>query len=347
MKTLRRMGAGRQYANIWLFALVATLVVSPAAVAVSIAAPAAISATSVPVASPVSPTSQAPLLRSRNPCTMPPGTYAEYQTRAVQQWQADAAAAKTAGLQLRAQAALPAALWSADEYAERSAYKGFVCERLTYLSDGLEVVAYFWHPLARPPGGQWPLLVFNRGGLGETFKLRPNTWFGFYSYVRAGYAVLASQYRGNDGGAGAESPGDGDVHDVLNLFPLARELGGIAVDDAVMLGFSRGGYVTLRALAAGAPVRAAAVLGAPRSLARVAPAAPAVTAAVGVPLLVLHGGADGSVPPAEALELWRQQTAAGQPVQLHVFAGDSHGLTFNQRERDAEVLAWFAHNNVM
>lgn len=291
--------------------------------------------------------SSAPLLQSRTPCVMPAANFADYQARAAQQWQADAAAAKAAGLRLRPQAGLPAALWNADEYALRSTYAGFVCERLTYLSDGLEVVAYFWHPAAVPPGGKWPLLVFNRGGLGETFKLRPNTWFGFYSYVRAGYAVLATQYRGNDGSAGQESPGDGDIRDVLNLFPLARELGGVAVEDAVMLGFSRGGYVTLRALAAGAPVRAAAVLGATRSLTRVAPASPVVTQAVPVPLLVLHGGADGSVPPSEALELWRQQSAAGHPVELQLFDGDSHGLTFSQRERDAAVLAWFSRYGVM
>ncbi len=288
-----------------------------------------------------------PVLRSRTPCSMPEGKYAEYQTRALQQWQTDDTAAKAAGLRLRPQSELLPALWSAADYTERNKYVGFVCERLTYLSDGLEVVAFFWHPKKPPATGKWPLLVFNRGGFGETFKLRPNTWFGFYTYVHAGFAVLGSQYRGNDEGAGQKSPGDGDVRDVLNLFPLAQELGGVDVDRAVMLGFSRGGYVTLRALAAGAPVRAAAVLGAPRSLASIAPAAPEMSKAVPVPLLVLHGGADGSVPPSEALEIWRQQIAGGQPAQLHVFDGDSHGLTFSQRERDAEVLAWFASHGVM
>jgi len=288
-----------------------------------------------------------PVLRSRTPCAMPAGNYAEYQTRALQQWQADDTAAKAAGLRLRPQSELLPALWTAAEYSERNKYVGVVCERLTYLSDGLEVVAFFWHPQAPPAKGKWPLLVFNRGGLGETFKLRSNTWFGFYSYVHAGYAVLASQYRGNDGGAGQESPGDGDVRDVLNLFPLAQELGVVDVDRAVMLGFSRGGYVTLRALAAGAPVRAAAVLGATRSLVRITPAAPEVSQAVPMPLLILHGGADGSVPPTEALEIWRQQMAGGQPGQLHIFDGDNHGVTFSQRERDAEILAWFARYGVM
>jgi dipeptidyl aminopeptidase/acylaminoacyl peptidase len=121
----------------------------------------------------------------------------------------------------------------------------------------------------------------------------------------------------------------------------------VDVDRAVMLGFSRGGYVTLRALAAGAPVRAAAVLGATRSLARIAPAAPEVSKAMPVPLLVLHGDADGSVPPSEALDIWRQQMAGGQPGELHIFDGDNHGVTFSQRERDAEILAWFARYGVL
>jgi len=103
----------------------------------------------------------------------------------------------------------------------------------------------------------------------------------------------------------------------------------------------------LRALAAGAPVRAAAVLGATRSLVRITPAAPEVSQAVPMPLLILHGGADGSVPPTEALAIWRQQMAGGQPGQLHIFDGDNHGVTFSQRERDAEILAWFARYGVM
>lgn len=286
----------------------------------------------------------ASLLQERTPCVMLAGSYADYQQRAVQQWQNDAAAALKAQRALRPQTELAAALWPADEYARRSAYVGFTCERLVYLSDGFKVVAFLWKPASAPAAGRLPLIVFNRGGLGEAFKLRPNTWFGFYSYVAAGYAVLATQYRGNDGGEGEESPGSGDIHDVLNLLPLAAELALFDRERVFMLGFSRGGYVTLRALqdGAGAKVRAAAVVGATRSLSQAAATAPTITSGVPVPLLVLHGGADGSVPSTEAVDIARSQWAAGQPGELVVYDGDSHGLTFNQRDRDARVLAWFA-----
>ena len=58
-----------------------------------------------------------PVLRSRTPCAMPEGHYADYQTRAVQQWQTDDRAAKAAGLQLRPQSELLPALWTAAVYS--------------------------------------------------------------------------------------------------------------------------------------------------------------------------------------------------------------------------------------
>jgi dipeptidyl aminopeptidase/acylaminoacyl peptidase len=124
-----------------------------------------------------------------------------------------------------------------------AAYRDYVCERLLYASDGLAVVAYLWRP-ATVDGRQLPLIVFNRGGNGEQQKLRPNTQFGFWRFVQADYVVLATQYRGNDGGEGAESWADGDVRDVLNLFPVAEKLGYIDMKNAFMLGYSRGALVT-------------------------------------------------------------------------------------------------------
>jgi hypothetical protein len=37
--------------------------------------------------------------------------------------------------------------------------------------------------------------------------------------------VVASQYRGNGGGEGHEEFGGAEVHDILNLIPLAKSLG--------------------------------------------------------------------------------------------------------------------------
>ena len=65
----------------------------------------------------------------------------------------------------------------------------------------------------------------------------------YLSYLsRNGYVVLASQYRGNDGGQGQEEFGGADVNDVLNLMPLARSLSFADAKNTVILGFSRGGH---------------------------------------------------------------------------------------------------------
>ena len=42
--------------------------------------------------------------------------------------------------------------------------------------------------------------------------------------ARWGYVVVASQYRGNDGGEGREEFGGADVNDVLNLLPVLEQV---------------------------------------------------------------------------------------------------------------------------
>jgi dipeptidyl aminopeptidase/acylaminoacyl peptidase len=75
-----------------------------------------------------------------------------------------------------------------------------------YLSDGLQVVGFLWKP-QDTVGKQFPLIIFNRGGNREFGKLTPWFHFGFYTYASNGFVVLASQYRGNDGGEGREEYG--------------------------------------------------------------------------------------------------------------------------------------------
>lgn len=59
---------------------------------------------------------------------------------------------------------LRASLQTADEFRRRRAYDGFTCERLTYASDGLKVVAYVWRP-ADVHGKHLPLVIFNRAAV--------------------------------------------------------------------------------------------------------------------------------------------------------------------------------------
>lgn len=307
------------------------------------------------------------LARAR--CDWPSDSYRDYRARALATWREDAAAAQRAGLSIRPEAALGGTLLDEATWRGRRSYRDYVCERLLYASDGLAVVAYLWRP-AKVEGRQLPLILFNRGGNGEQHKLRPNTQFGFWRFVQADYVVLASQYRGNDGGEGRESWADGDVRDVLNLFPVAENLGFVDTKNVFMLGYSRGALVTALALREGAPVNAAATVGGLfdlAALARVRPevetlaagALPGMPANValktlsavewpeklGVPLLLLHGGADGVLDAgSQSLALARALHERKRPYALVVYEGDTHGLTFSAADRDERILDWFARH---
>lgn len=308
-------------------------------------------------------------LLARARCDWPQDSYDGYRARVAATYRDDAAAAKRAGLVVRPESELGGALLDEPAWRGRRAYRDYVCERLLYASDGFAVVAYLWRP-ARIDGRQLPLVVFNRGGTGEQQKLRPNTQFGFWRFVQADYVVLATQYRGNDGGEGRESFADGDVRDVLNLFPLAEKLGIVDLKNAFMLGYSRGALVTALALQRGAPVNAAATVGGLFDLAAAAatrpeleslaasalPGMPSQVALrtlsavnwpekIGVPLLLLHGGADGvSDAGTQTLALARALHGKGRPYALAIYDGDTHGLTFSGADRDQRILEWFARH---
>ena len=177
----------------------------------------------------------------QTPCAPNPvRTYEQYVEAFKRGQAAEVEAAKREGFRMEIPADISQGLVSREEFERRRAYAGFECRRITYLSDGLKVVGFLWKP-QDTAGKQFPLIIFNRGGNREFGKLTPWFHLGFYAYVSHGFVVLASQYRGNDGGEGREEYGGADVRDVLNLLPLARSLGYVDMHNVFMLGWSRGG----------------------------------------------------------------------------------------------------------
>ena len=184
-------------------------------------------------------------------------TYNEY-VATVEKFQAgEVEAAKKEGLIAR----IPPGI------ATRAAFKGeqdasarVTCTRIVYLSDGLKVSGFMWRPKdtdAKP----LPLIIVNRGGNREFGRLE--AWSSQHRLAAEGFVVLASQYRGVDGGDGVEEMGGADIHDVQNLVPVARALGNVDLNNVFMFGHSRGGMMTLIALKRGMQVNAAAVIAPP------------------------------------------------------------------------------------
>jgi len=302
---------------------------------------------------------------------MPSSGYADYRSLMHQRYREDVAPAARAGLVLRPEAELDAALLTEAEWRRRHAYEGFVCERILYRSDGLDVEGYIWRPDDATPRRR-PAILFNRGGLGpspRTGALTPDLQLGFLRFVQAGYVVLGTQYRGNGGSPVPEQPYDGDERDVRNLARLARGLDVVDPDNLFMMGISRGGAVAMLALRSGLWVNAVATVSAPfdlvagvgsgyrnpatRGAPDVRPADPASVArsavqwpeAISAPLLMLQGGGDGRTPAGpNALAMAQRLQALAKPFEVVVYDGDTHLLLFNAEDRDDRILAWFARH---
>ena len=252
------------------------------------------------------------------------------------------------------------------EYPEAVGDRRFLLERLTYLSDGLPVVAYAYGP--REAGPRLPTVVFTRGSYIQPdigHQLLPL----FHRLAERGFAVVAPMLRGSAGAPGTDEMGGADLHDLLNTQKLVSSLSYVDPTNLFLYGESRGGMMTFLAIKAGYRARAAATFGAFTDLSAVMAADPEryqpliraiwpdyinrrdeiLTSrsairwpeALSVPIFLMHGGADRDIDPGQTLALAGALQRLGRPYELAIFAGDSHVLPNHRRERDAHAAAWF------
>ena len=241
-----------------------------------------------------------------------------------------------------------------------------MCERLTYSSSGLPVVAFYYGP-AKPVAPRMPVIVFNRGGYVVKEQLR-NLVPMFQRLADAGFAVIAPMYRGSEGAPGHDEMGGADLADLMNVLPLLRQLPLADVNNLFLYGESRGGVMSLLAMRDGFPARAAATFGAITDLAAYlkedARAARIVHAVwpdydarreeihaarsalqwpekLKKPLFLMHGGADRQVSPEQTLQLALRLEELGRTYGLMVFPGGDHTLSRYQDERDQQAIQWF------
>jgi dipeptidyl aminopeptidase/acylaminoacyl peptidase len=269
------------------------------------------------------------------------------------------------------QSAFTRRFYSKDEFEAAKNSRSIDCLRIQYISDGLRVVGFVVKP-HHSPGTRSPVIVYNRGGLQDIGKIDTSNILDFYELASHGFVILASQYRGNDGGEGREEFGGADVNDVTNLLSIATSLSYADPKNIFLYGLSRGGMMTFLALQRGAVVNAAAVVGAlfdveggleptkkraPGIVERVTKLIPDYASRgaaalsersamnwpekVNVPLLIIHGGEDEEVPVSQALAFATKLSALHKPYELVVYANDIHEAANNRRDRDARIVAWF------
>jgi dipeptidyl aminopeptidase/acylaminoacyl peptidase len=258
-----------------------------------------------------------------------------------------------------------------ERYASREEYelarrdRGFELTRVSYQSDGLTVFAYLYMPTA--PQGLLPVVVFNRGSY--TWDQFAGEYLTtFHRFAQAGFIVLAPMYRGSGGASGRDELGGADLLDLLNTVSLLPQIPHADSTSVFMYGESRGGMMTYQAIRENYPMRAAAVYGAFTNLAELAaPGGKFDNAALMIwpdyadrkkeisgrrsalewpdrfstPVLIMHGGADGDVPPAQAIALAMKLQEFGKSYELIIRSGSNHTLSNWRIQRDAQAIEWF------
>lgn len=145
-----------------------------------------------------------------------------------------------------------------EEESESGSFEDIEMYKIGYSSDGLNVVGYLVKP--KIIDDKAPVIIFNRGGNQEFGKLTDrHAKFWFSRYTDRGYVVLASQYRGNDGGEGQEEFGGSDLNDVKALIDVVKQTDYMDNDQIYMIGGSRGGMMTYMACRNSDDIKAATV----------------------------------------------------------------------------------------
>ena len=265
--------------------------------------------------------------------------------------------------------------WYASEVKKFEALRETALDawRITYRGQAGKVTGLALLPKGTTPESKLPLIVFNRGGTREFGRLTAhNIVFPLSPLVAAGYGILASNYRGNDGGEGTEEHGGADVQDVLDLLRISKKMPWWDGEHAYLLGWSRGGMMTYLALKAGAQVQAAASLAGLADLVDSSEKRPKLRAMyeeifpdaakgegalqaamearsavcwpdqMHAPLLLLHGDADNRVPFEHSEKLAAGLERAGLEHKLVRYEAGTHSLSRYHKEVTAEILAWFA-----
>lgn len=239
--------------------------------------------------------------------------------------------------------------------------------RIRYLSDGLEVAGFILKPIEDTI--DHPVLIWNRGGNRDYGINDIPTLKWLSEFACSGYVVLASQYRGNDGGQGQEEFGGNDVNDVLNLIPLAKSLPFASNNKIVMLGGSRGGMMTYIALTKTNEIKAAAVIsgiadciqnynereigmknvyreligGTPDQKLEEYKMRSAVywPEKINTPVLIIHGDNDWRVNVSQARMLANKLESLNKIHELFIYPEGTHMVWESKRDRDEKILKWF------
>jgi dipeptidyl aminopeptidase/acylaminoacyl peptidase len=238
---------------------------------------------------------------------------------------------------------------------------------ITYVSDEYQIKGIIGKPknVTHP----LPVILYNRGGSNNAGKINVKTLRDkFYYWIQKGYMVIASQYRGTDGGQGTDELGGADIADVLNLFQVLKELPYADTNNIYMIGHSRGAMMGLMALREQVPVKAAVFTGAVTdyfALEKLRPdliplfntmipgmpehkeeaytrrSAIRWVNEINTPILLIHGDADTVINVSQSITLAQELEKYSKPCWLGIYPDGDHALAKQMDEINETAWEWF------
>lgn len=235
---------------------------------------------------------------------------------------------------------------------------------ITYYSGGLVIAGYIIEPKKRR--GKLPAIIWNRGGSKDFGALTMIDCFGRLGRLATkGYIIFASQYSGGPGSEGVDDWGDKNIKDVLVLRDIIKDWPHADVGNIGMIGGSRGGMMTYRALSLVTWIKAAIIS---------AGSADEITAAKTrkgwrkhqislygkskkeqikrsalywpekiykkTPLLIMHGTGDWRVQAHDSIRMAEKLYQQKVPFRLCIYEGADHGLMEFRGEANEQMFNW-------
>jgi dipeptidyl aminopeptidase/acylaminoacyl peptidase len=225
-------------------------------------------------------------------------------------------------------------------------------QAIWYVSDGLRVKARVFWPVGKGP---FPGIVFGHGGVDG---LSDSSIRRCRELAKAGFAVFAPSYRGEDGSQGVIEVAKGEVNDVLNGLEVFKQDGRLDPSRVAMMGTSHGALIGLLAVSTSDQFRALVFaygvsdifawwdylvatnqVGTDALTKRIYGTGPTsrpesfrirngmnVLERVNVPVLILQGELDTTVPSSQAQALYDGLIRLEKWAQLELYPNSEHGF---------------------